>query len=585
MKPRTVDERRFTTHDGETIFYRHWPAMSATTTGAIVLLHRGHEHSGRMAHLVPELGLPDFAFFAWDARGHGRSTGARGDSPSAAASVRDLDDFVRHIADTHGIAVEDIAVVGQSVGAVLAAAWAHDYAPRIRALALAAPAFAIKLYVPLARAGIRIAQAPRGSVAVKSYVRGAWLTRDPERAATYESDPLIVRPIASHLLLGLQDLAARIVEDAAAIAVPTQLLISGDDWVVKRAPQDRFFERLGAPIKECHVFPGFRHDTLGEKDRALALDRLRGFLQARFREPPVRPCLLDADRRGPTRQEADRLARPLPAGSPRALGWSAMRLALKLGGWFSEGLRLGRETGFDSGSTLDYVYENQARGLTPLGRWLDRRYLDSLGWKGIRQRKVHVEALLREAMARVQEAGQPLHVLDVAAGHGRTVLEALEACYYRPDSVLLRDFCDRNVAAGRRLIAAKRFDDVARFERGDAFDGEGLAAITPRPTVAVVAGLYELFDENRPVRESLAGLARAMPEGGTLVYTGQPWHPQLETIARTLTSHRGGRAWVMRRRSQAELDQLVAAAGFEKIEQRIDEWGIFTVSLARRVAA
>ncbi len=37
----------------------------------------------------------------------------------------------------------------------------------------------------------------------------------------------------------------------------------------------------------------------------------------------------------------------------------------------------------------------------------------------------------------------------------------------------------------------------------------------------------------------------------------------------------------MRRRTQAELDQLVAHAGFRKIEQRIDEWGIFTVSLAR----
>ena len=37
----------------------------------------------------------------------------------------------------------------------------------------------------------------------------------------------------------------------------------------------------------------------------------------------------------------------------------------------------------------------------------------------------------------------------------------------------------------------------------------------------------------------------------------------------------------MRRRTQAEMDQLVEAAGFEKIEQRIDEWGIFTVSLAQ----
>jgi hypothetical protein len=87
------------------------------------------------------------------------------------------------------------------------------------------------------------------------------------------------------------------------------------------------------------------------------------------------------------------------------------------------------------------------------------------------------------------------------------------------------------------------------------------------------------------VSASLAGLAEAIPAGGYLVYTGQPWHPQLELIARALTSHRQGRPWIMRRRTQAEMDQLVAAAGFRKVEERVDEWGIFTVSVAERIAS
>ncbi len=81
-----------------------------TPKGAILLFHRGHEHSGRMAHLVDELDLPDFAFFAWDARGHGRSPGERGYSPSIATSVRDVQSFVDHIAASYGIHTEDMAV-------------------------------------------------------------------------------------------------------------------------------------------------------------------------------------------------------------------------------------------------------------------------------------------------------------------------------------------------------------------------------------------------------------------------------------------------------------------------------------------
>jgi hypothetical protein len=87
------------------------------------------------------------------------------------------------------------------------------------------------------------------------------------------------------------------------------------------------------------------------------------------------------------------------------------------------------------------------------------------------------------------------------------------------------------------------------------------------------------------VRESLAGLADAIEPGGYLVYTGQPFHPQLEMIARTLSSHREHRPWIMSRRTLAEMDQLVEAAGFRKIDQEIDDWGIFTVSLAHRNSA
>ncbi|XNM78214.1 class I SAM-dependent methyltransferase family protein [Escherichia coli] len=86
-----------------------------------------------------------------------------------------------------------------------------------------------------------------------------------------------------------------------------------------------------------------------------------------------------------------------------------------------------------------------------------------------------------------------------------------------------------------------------RFEQGDAFNPEEtLSTLTPRPTLAIVSGLYEFFPENEQVKNSLAGLANAIEPGGILIYTGQPWHPQLELIAGVLTSHKDGKPWVMR---------------------------------------
>jgi hypothetical protein len=187
-------------------------------------------------------------------------------------------------------------------------------------------------------------------------------------------------------------------------------------------------------------------------------------------------------------------------------------------------------------------------------------------------------------MGKLREQSRPVRIVDIAAGHGRYILEALEQGSDKPDSILLRDYSDINVRDGAALIEQKGLGGIARFVKGDAFDKADLAALEPKPTLAVVSGLYELFASNAMVGDSLAGLAAAVEEGGYLIYTGQPWHPQLELIARALTSHRGGEAWVMRRRSQAEMDQLVAAAGFRKLTQRVDEWGIFSVSLAQRVS-
>ncbi len=582
---RQAHSSHFTTHDGVELFYRHWPAQRepGQARKAVVMFHRGHEHGGRMAHLVDELDLPDHDFFAWDARGHGQSPGTRGDSPGFAHSVRDVQTFICHIGDQHGIPEADIAVLAQSVGAVLVATWAHDYAPKVRCLVLASPAFDIKLYVPFARPGLKALRAWRGNFFVNSYVKPQLLTHDPERVLSYRSDPLITRPISVNMLLGLYDAADRVVADAQAIQIPTQLLISGADVVVRRKPQEDFFERLGTLHKEKHILPGFFHDTLGERDRGHALARIRRFLRQCFQQPVQRPCLLDADRQGASCAEAESLAAPLPKYSPRNLYWQATRASLRLGKGLSEGIKLGFDTGFDSGSTLDYVYRNQPAGKGNFGQLVDRNYLDAIGWRGIRQRKLHAEELLRLAIARLREEGRPVHIVDIAAGHGRYILEALEGLEQRPDSILLRDYSELNVSQGSALIEEKGLGDIARFVRGDAFDRGSLAALDPRPSVAVVSGLYELFPDNDLIRASLGGLADAVEDGGYLIYTGQPWHPQLEMIARALTSHRDGQPWVMRRRSQAEMDQLVEAAGFRKLEQRIDEWGIFSVSLARRV--
>ena len=312
---RQHEERFFQTSDGVRLFYRYWAAETSEAAGAIVLLHRGHEHSGRLAHVAEELDLPDFAIFAWDARGHGHSVDGSNTRVTLGTFVRDLDGFAHHIVGVHGFRTEDIALIGQSVGSVLAATWVHDYAPKIRCMILGSPAFKVKLYVPFARPALAVMNNFVKDLHVNSYVKPSALTHDPERIASYKSDPLIQRPISVRVLTGLYSTADRVIADAQAIQTPTQLLISGKDWVVHHKPQHEFFERLGSAVKEKHVFEGFYHDTLGEKDRALPIAKARAFLLRMFDGECVRSSKLDAHERGYTRKEFDALSQNLYAES------------------------------------------------------------------------------------------------------------------------------------------------------------------------------------------------------------------------------------------------------------------------------
>ncbi|MEZ4601405.1 MAG: bifunctional alpha/beta hydrolase/class I SAM-dependent methyltransferase [Syntrophotaleaceae bacterium] len=579
MEDWTTSEGTFLSWDDTSLFYRSWkPAM--TSDRAVIIIHRGHEHSGRVASQVEGLGLTGFWAFSWDNRGHGQSPGERGHADSYYHLVRDLDAFVRHVSEQYGIPVENIAVVANSVGAVTASAWVHDYAPRIRALVLAAPAFRIRLYVPLAIPLLRLLLKIKGKAFVSSYVKSKMLTHDAEAAFDYDADRLITKEIAVNILLEMHDTATRIIEDAAAITTPTLVLSAGSDWVVKNAAQRQFYRRLGSTKKRMEAYPGFFHALLNEKERQRPLTHAREFILEAFDREIDRSALLEADRGGPTRTEYDLLRQSTTW--PSALFYAIQKLGMQTIGRMSDGIRLGWRTGFDSGQSLDYVYENRPRGLGFPGKFLDRNYLNAIGWKGIRHRRENLEKLLTETIERISASGEPVSLLDVATGCGRYVLNVLKVNGHREISALLRDFTPANLDQGRALAAEMGLENV-RFEQGDAFDPDSIRAVGPRPNLAIVSGLYELFPDNGMVCASLKGIADVMEPGGYLLYTGQPWHPQVDMIARVL-SNRDGDPWIMRRRSQAEMDELVRAVGFEKIAMEVDQWGIFTVSVARRAA-
>src|SRR5438045_9189925 len=89
-------ERTLTSWDGAELFYRAW-VPDKPTDKALLLFHRGHEHSGRWQETVDSLDLGDVAIFAWDTRGHGHSPGKRGAAHGTLDVIKVRDSVALHL--------------------------------------------------------------------------------------------------------------------------------------------------------------------------------------------------------------------------------------------------------------------------------------------------------------------------------------------------------------------------------------------------------------------------------------------------------------------------------------------------------
>lgn len=183
-------------------------------------------------------------------------------------------------------------------------------------------------------------------------------------------------------------------------------------------------------------------------------------------------------------------------------------------------------------------------------------------------------ALLEEEIVKLQEQNQPVRILDIAGGTGNYLFDLKRK--FPGIEVVVNDFKLSNVEFGEAVVAENGFKNI-RFTNMDCFDPDTYRKLDFTPNITIISGVFELFDDNEQISRAVSGVASVSEKGGKVIYTGQPWHPQLKMIAYVLNSHRD-QDWVMRRRSKKELDRVFALNGVQKEKMLIDEYGIFTVS-------
>lgn len=584
MNPMFEAQSSFNSYDGTAMFYRYWLTADkdtvlkdASSLKVAVLLHRGHEHSGRLTDLAHAFVAQGYQVVAWDARGNGRSGGERDHADSFAQLVRDLDTFITLIKTEFHISSQQIVLIASSLGAVIASAWVHDYAPNIRGLILGTPAFAIRLYVPFANPALKVAKKLGLVNRVSSYVKAQVLTHDKQAQDLYNTDPLISSGISRDLLIDSLATGERLLDDAGAITVPTLVLCAGKDYVVNTQKIREFYQNIRSPIKRWHYYPDSYHAVFHEINKQVVFNDCIAFADEVFAKPVQIVDLSCADKPETHAQSYSKERMDNLTAKGGNLQFMLTRMAIYKLGNISDGVKTGVMHGFDSGASLDKVYENNPKGSNILGKWIDNFYLNNIGWRGIRIRKEHLLELANIAIHNLNKTDkQNIRALDIASGNGYYMFELCQA--HKNLSVELRDYDTHNIEVLTQKAQTLSLDNRISVKQADAFNTDSYHDKTAYD-LAVASGVFELFGDNGAVMTAINGIYDSLTDEGYFIYTNQPWHPEQEFIGKTLNNHKG-KNWVMRCRTQAEMDQLVAKAGFKKVAMRIDDFGIFSVSLA-----
>jgi alpha-beta hydrolase superfamily lysophospholipase len=247
-------------------------------TAVIVLAHGLGEHSGRYAALAAELVQREYAVYALDHRGHGRSPGSRANIDRFPHLVSDFCAFAGRCARQHP--GTPVYLLGHSMGGAVAFASALRLQDSLRGLVLSAPALAGGEGVSrLQELIVRLLSSVAPNTGALTLPASA-VSRDPAVVHAYETDPLVHhKSIPSRTLVELLDAMRGFPAIAPQLRLPTLILHGTADSLVPLAATRPLYQAFGSRERVLKLYQGLYHEVFNEPERAQVVADLLQWLE------------------------------------------------------------------------------------------------------------------------------------------------------------------------------------------------------------------------------------------------------------------------------------------------------------------
>jgi alpha-beta hydrolase superfamily lysophospholipase len=281
----TATDTTTITHDGTSLRLRVY-RPETPPRGVIVITHGHGEHLGRYNHIGEALCGAGHVVYTYDLRGHGRSGGKKGHSPSFLTYVDDL--YEVHDLASRTDPAPRLWLMGHSMGGLITLTYALRRAPQAAGVVVTSPLLRAKFEPPAWK--VTMAQLLGGllpsltvstglDVSVPMSHDEAFLKAMPDQDLPHA---LMSMRVGADLLHVMEDTLAA----APHMTLPLLMLQGEADGAVDPKATRQFYDQAGSRDKFFKLYPGLYHEIMNENERERVLDDILAWLEKRSRSQP-----------------------------------------------------------------------------------------------------------------------------------------------------------------------------------------------------------------------------------------------------------------------------------------------------------
>jgi acylglycerol lipase len=249
-------------------YFQGWEP-EASVRAVVCLVHGLGEHTGRYAHVAAALNDAGYAVLGCDLRGHGKSEGLRGHTPSYDTLMDDINRLLDEAAQRYP--GKSQFIYGHSLGGNLVLNYTLRRKPPLAGVVATSPAILVTHPLPATQLALaKVMNKVQPTMQMPNSLSLDNLARDPEVIRAYKSDPLVHNKISVRLAVEMLQAGEWALAHAAEFPLPLLLVHGTADELTSSAATQEF---AGKVRGDCtlKLWDGFYHETHNEPEKAEAL--------------------------------------------------------------------------------------------------------------------------------------------------------------------------------------------------------------------------------------------------------------------------------------------------------------------------